>query len=78
MSVVSATFQPFPTPPTTFAWGMRASSMNSSLNSGSPVIWRSGRTCTASCSMSMRKYVRPLCFSASKSVRATSMHHFEY
>ncbi len=47
MSVVSATFQPLPTPPTTFASGIRASSMNSSLNSASPVIWRSGRTCTA-------------------------------
>ena len=46
ISVVSATFQPLPTPPTTFASGMRASSMNSSLNSASPVIWRSGRTWT--------------------------------
>ena len=27
--------------------------------------------------MSMRKYVNPLCFSASESVRATSMHHLE-
>ena len=78
MSVVSATFQPLPTPPTTFASGIRASSMNSSLNSASPVIWRSGRTCTASCSMSIRKYVRPLCLATSESVRATSMHHFEY
>ena len=53
--VVIATAQPFPTPPITFSSGIRASSMNSSLNSGSPVIWRSGRTCTASCSMSIRK-----------------------
>ena len=28
--------------------------------------------------MSIRKYDSPLCFGASKSVRATSMHHFEY
>ncbi len=28
--------------------------------------------------MSIRKYVSPLCLAASASVRATSMHHFEY
>ena len=39
MSVVIATAQPLPTPPTTFSSGMRASSMKSSLNSGSRVIW---------------------------------------
>ena len=61
MSVVSATFQPLPTPPTTFSSGIRASSMKSSLNSASPVICRSGRTWTSACSMSIRKYVRPLC-----------------
>ena len=55
ISVVIATAQPLPTPPTTFSSGIRASSMKSSLNSASPVIWRSGRTCTASCSMSIRK-----------------------
>ena len=55
MSVVIATAQPLPTPPTTFSSGIRASSMKSSLNSGSLVIWCSGRTCTASCSMSMMK-----------------------
>jgi hypothetical protein len=55
MSVVMATIQPLPTPPTTFSSGIRASSMKSSLNSASPVIWRSGRTCTSSCSMSIRK-----------------------
>ena len=61
MSVVSATFQPLPTPPTTLSSGIRASSRNSSLNSDSPVIWRSGTTWTPSCSMSSRKYVSPLC-----------------
>jgi hypothetical protein len=55
MSVVIATFQPLPTPPTTSAVPTRAPSRNSSLNSASPVIWRSGRTCTPSCSMSSRK-----------------------
>ena len=52
---VIATGQPLPSPPTMLSFGIRASSMNSSLNSASPVIWRSGRTCTASCSMSMMK-----------------------
>ena len=28
--------------------------------------------------MSIRKYVRPWCLGASGSVRAISMHHFEY
>ena len=42
--VVIATAQPLPTPPTTLSSGMRASSMNSSLNSGWFVIWWSGRT----------------------------------
>jgi hypothetical protein len=55
MSVVSATFQPLPSPPSTFASGIRAPSMNSSLNSFSPVIWRSGRTSTPGWSMSIRK-----------------------
>ena len=55
ISVVIATAQPSPSRPTMFSCGMRASSMNSSLNSDSPVIWRSGLTCTASCSMSIRK-----------------------
>ena len=55
ISVVIATAQPLPTPPTTFSSGIRASSMKSSLNSGWFVIWWSGRTCTASCSMSMMK-----------------------
>ena len=39
ISVVIATAQPLPTPPTTFSSGIRASSMKSSLNSGSFVIW---------------------------------------
>ena len=55
ISVVIATVQPLPTPPTTLASGIRASSMKISLNSPSPVIWTSGRTCTPGCSMSIRK-----------------------
>ena len=55
ISVVIATDQPLFSPPTMFSSGIRASSMNSSLNSASPVIWRSGRVSTPSCSMSIRK-----------------------
>ena len=55
INVVMATRQPLSTPPTTFSTGIRASSMNSSLNSASPVIWTSGRMSTPSCSMSIRK-----------------------
>ena len=55
ISVVIATVQPLPTPPTTFASGIRASSMKTSLNSPSPVIWTSGRASTPACSMSIRK-----------------------
>ena len=55
ISVVIATAQPLPTPPTTFSSGIRASSMKTSLNSPSPVIWTSGFASTPSCSMSIRK-----------------------
>ncbi len=55
ISVVIATGQPLPSPPTMLSFGIRASSMNSSLNSASPVICTSGRTSTPSCSMSIRK-----------------------
>ena len=55
ISVVIATPQPLPTPPTTLASGIRASSMKTSLNSPSPVIWTSGLASTPSCSMSIRK-----------------------
>ena len=55
ISVVIATDQPLPTPPTTLASGIRASSMKTSLNSPSPVIWTSGLASTPCCSMSIRK-----------------------
>ena len=57
--VVIATVQPLPTPPTTFSSGIRASSMKISLNSASPVIWRSGRTSTPGACMSTMRYVSP-------------------
>jgi hypothetical protein len=43
-SVVLATFQPSPRRPTTFAWGTRARSKNTWLNSAAPVMVTSGRT----------------------------------
>ncbi len=46
----------------------------SSLNSDSPVIWRSGRTSTPGDFISTRSTVRPLCFAAVASVRTTSSH----
>ena len=49
--------------------GTRTSVMYTSLNSASPVIWRSGRTSTPAACMSSAKYVMPLCLGASGSVR---------
>ena len=73
MSVVIETRQPSPTSPIRSASAMRASVKYTSLNSASPVIWRRGRTSTPGACMSTMKYVRPLCFGSSGSVRATSM-----
>ena len=55
ISVVIATDQPLPTPPTMFSSGIRASLMKTSLNSPSPVIWTSGLASTPGWSMSIRK-----------------------
>jgi hypothetical protein len=55
ISVVIATIQPLPSPPTRFSSGMKASWKKTSLNSASPVIWTSGRISTPSCSMSQMK-----------------------
>ena len=55
ISVVIATFQPSPTAPTTFSSGTTASLKKISLNSDSPVAWRSGRTSTPGCFMSQMK-----------------------
>ena len=51
---------------------MRAPVKYTSLNSASPVSWRSGRTSTPGWCMSMMKYVRPRCLGASGSVRVSS------
>ncbi len=55
MSVVIPTAQPLLMPPSTFAAGTLTFSKNTSLNSASPVIWRSGRTDTPGECMSRRK-----------------------
>ena len=46
MSVVTATRHPSPSPPMRALSGMRTSVKKTSLNSASPVIWKSGRTST--------------------------------
>ena len=55
MSVVMAMRQPSPTSPMRSASGTRTSVRYTSLNSASPVIWRSGRTSTPSACMSSAK-----------------------
>ena len=49
---------------------MRTSVKKTSLNSASPVIWKSGRTSTPGAFMSTRKAVMPLCLGTSGLVRA--------
>ena len=77
ISVVSDTRQPSPGSPSISASGMRASVKYTSLNSASPVIWRSGRTSTPGACMSTTNAVRPACLTASGSVRTTSRPHLE-
>ena len=54
-SVVVATRQPPPSGPRRFASGTRMSVRKTSLNSASPVIWRSGRMSTPGCVMSTQE-----------------------
>ena len=72
ISVVNATPQPPLTAPTSEPGSSRTSSKKTSLNSGSPEIWRSGRIVTPSASIGTTNIVRPLCLCASGSVRASS------
>ena len=55
ISVVIETRQPSPMSPMRSASAMRASVRYTSLNSASPVIWRSGRTSTPGACMSTMK-----------------------
>ena len=72
ISVVSDTRQPSPTSPRRSLSGTRVSVKYTSLNSASPVIWRSGRVSTVESCMSTTNAVRPACLTASGSVRTTS------
>ncbi len=55
ISVAVATFQPPPTAPIRSESGIATSVRKTSLNSASPVIWRSGLTSTPSAVMSQAK-----------------------
>lgn len=70
--VARATVQPWLGVPTTSASGTKTSEKNTSLNSESPVVCRSGRTSTPGCFMSMTTMVTPECFGASGSVRTVA------
>ena len=55
ISVAVETCQPWPIAPIRSASGIRTSVRKTSLNSASPVIWRSGRTSTPGAVMSAAK-----------------------
>ncbi len=55
ISVALDTAQPWPTSPIRSASGIRTSVRKTSLNSASPVAWRSGRTSTPGAVMSTAK-----------------------
>ena len=55
ISVAIDTVQPWPTSPIRSASATLASVMKTSLNSASPVVWRSGLTSTPGCFMSSEK-----------------------
>ncbi len=58
--------------PTIQSAGTRASSKKTSLNSATPVIWRSGRTVTPGWRIGITSMVMPRCLGTSGSVRASS------
>ena len=72
ISVALATDQPSPISPTRQSSGSRASVKNTSLKPDAPAMLRMGRTSTPGWCMSTMNIVRPLCFGASGSVRASS------
>ena len=73
INVVRATAQPAFTSPSRAESGRTTLSKKTSLNSASPVIWRSGRTVTPGASRSATKYGRPRCFGRSGAVLASNM-----
>ncbi|CAB4835623.1 unannotated protein [freshwater metagenome] len=72
INVVSDTRQPSPGAPSISRSGTLVSVKNTSLNSASPVICRSGSTSTPGACMSTTKAVSPACLTASGLVRTTS------
>jgi hypothetical protein len=78
INVAFATRQPSPMSPTRMESGTLASLKNTSLKPDAPAMLRIGRTSTSGWCMSMMKAVRPLCFGASGSVRASSNPHFAW
>ena len=72
ISVVIATFQPWPTPPSRCSSGMRRSVKNTSLKLEAPDIWWIGRTSMPGDFMSMKNAVMPACFGTLGSVRVSS------
>ena len=72
ISVAVPTRQPSPTSPTRIASGTTESVKNTSLNPDAPAMLRMPRTSTPGSCMSTMNAVRPLCFGASGSVRASS------
>ena len=69
-----AMFQPAPGAPSRCDAGTRTSSKNTSQNSASSVICRSGRTVMPGVFMSTSSRLMPLCFGASGSVRQRRKH----
>ena len=72
-SVVFATRQPSCSGPMRFSTGTSTSSKKTSLNSLSPVIWRSGRTSTPGAVIGIASIEIPLWFGAAGSVRTSAM-----
>ena len=72
-SVVFATRQPSCSGPMRCSTGTSTSSRKTSLNSLSPVIWRSGRTSTPFAVIGIASIEIPLCGGASGSVRTSAM-----
>ncbi len=70
VSVELATRQPSSSGPISWSSGTNTSAKNTSLNSASSVIWRSGRTSTPGARMSIAKAEMPCCLGTSGLVRA--------
>ena len=72
-SVVLAMRQPSFSGPIRLSTGTSTPSRKTSLNSLSPVIWRSGRTSTPFAAIGIASIEMPVCRGASASVRTSPM-----